>query len=377
MLALLHYIPTVALFILVLAVLVLVHEFGHFVAARLFKIDVEEFGIGFPPRATSWKRGKTLWSLNWIPLGGFVRIRGEEKHDPKDHHAFGNKPAYVRSIVIVAGVAMNLLLASLLFSAGFMMGVPQIAEDLPKNAHPRELDVQIMEALPGFPAEAAGLRVGDVLLSLDGHPYTTVTEIQDYVNTAGDKSIQVEARRGKKHLVVDIAPKLKPDTNRYILGVALIETAIVAYSPPVAIAKGFAATGYYVKEIVVSVFDLVKSLFTEQKSGAEFSGPVGIAVLTGRVAKLGLTYLLQFVAILSVNLAVVNVLPIPALDGGRLMFIILARLRGHEIRPKIEAAMHRIAFFLLLGLVLIVTANDLAKYRDQILQALKAVFGVS
>ena len=161
------------------------------------------------------------------------------------------------------------------------------------------------------------------------------------------------------------------------MGVALVESAIVSYPWDSAIWHGIAATGFYVKEIFSSFADLIKGLFVGQKSGVEFSGPVGIAVLTGQAARLGFIYLLQFAALLSVNLAVINVLPIPALDGGRLLFILIEKFRGRSVRPAVEAAIHRIAFFLLLGLVVLVTAHDVARYSRQILDALKGLFGIT
>src|SRR5687768_2694485 len=160
--------PTVILFIVVLAVLVLVHELGHYLAARFFGIDVEEFGIGFPPRAWSVKKGKTVWSINWIPLGGFVKIKGEDDPDAVGPGNFAHKPAWQRAIVICAGVFMNLVLSSLLFAAGFMAGLPQIAEGLPESARVRDPRIQIIEVLPGSPAEEAGIRPGDVVLTVEG-----------------------------------------------------------------------------------------------------------------------------------------------------------------------------------------------------------------
>jgi len=368
---------TALLFIIVLAVLVLVHELGHYLAARLFKIDVEEFGIGFPPRAWSVKRGGTVWSLNWIPLGGFVRIKGEDKPHAVEPGNFGSKPAGVRALVIGAGVLMNLALASLLFSIGFMIGVPQIADDLPADVKAREEKVQVIETLSGLPAADAGVQPGDVIVSIDGRVFEDVTEIQEYVDSRDSNPVRLELRRGKETLTVEISPRLSEDSGRHVMGVALVETAIVSYPPHVALARGVYATGFYVKEIVVSVAELIRDLVSRQETKTEFSGPLGIAVLTGRAAKLGFTYLLQFVALLSVNLAVVNVLPIPALDGGRLLFIVIEKLRGHAVRPVVEAMMHRIAFFLLLALVALVTLKDIDRYREQILNALKSIFGVT
>lgn len=375
--ALFAHLPTILLFILVLAVLVLTHELGHFVAARLFGIEVEEFGFGFPPRVFGVKKGKTLYSLNWIPLGGFVRIKGEDDPSKVGPDSFGARPVYQRVIVIAAGVFMNLVTATILFAFAFGLGIPQLAEDLPANAKSRDGRVQVIEVLKDFPAEQAGLRPGDTIVSIDGQLLGKVEAIQAYVNEHAEDGIDLRVTRGKEELAFDVRPEKDPESGRFVMGVALAETAIVSYPPHVALGKGIYATGFYLKEIILSFVDLVKGLFVGQEPGVEFSGPVGIAVLTGRAARLGLVYLLQFAGLLSVNLAVINVLPIPALDGGRLLFILIERIRGKSVRPLVEAAIHRIAFFLLLGLVLLVTFKDLGRYSREILHVLKSVFGVS
>jgi regulator of sigma E protease len=367
--------PTVLLFIVVLAILVLVHEVGHYLAARLFGIDVEEFGIGYPPRAWGVKRGKTFWSINWIPIGGFVRIRGEDDPDATGPGSFAHKPAWQRAVVICAGVFMNLVLSSLLFGIGFISGVPQIAEGLPDTARVRDPRVQVIEVLPDSPASEAGFSVGDIIVAVEGEPLARVEAIQERVNAA-EGAVDVELRRGKETVRLELTPELDEASGRRIMGVALVESAVVSYPWYEALPKGVYATGFYVKEIVLSLADLVKGLFVGQKPGVEFSGPVGIAVLTGQAAKLGFTYLMQFAALLSVNLAVINILPIPALDGGRLLFIIIEKFRGRGVRPIVEAVTHRIAFFLLLGLVVLVTIKDLTRYREQIFEALKGLFGV-
>ncbi len=376
MLSLLSHGTTVLLFIVVLALLVLVHELGHFLTARLFGIDVEEFGFGFPPRVFGVKKGKTLYTLNWIPLGGFVKIKGEDDPNAKGPGTFANKPAWQRAIVIGAGVFMNLVLASLLFAIGLTIGMPQAVDSLPANARVRDPQVQIVEVMKGTPAEQSGFLAGDTLASIDGKPFTQIKDVQAYVNSA-EPPVRVEIHRGKEVFTREVTPTTDPTSGKRVMGVALVEAATVSYPWYLAIGKGVMATGFYLKEILLSFADLIKGLFVGQKAGVEFSGPVGIAVLTGRAARLGFTYLLQFAALLSINLAVINVLPIPALDGGRLVFIIIEKIRGRSVRPIVEAVIHRIAFFLLLALVVIVTAHDLARYGNQILKALGSLIGVS
>lgn len=375
--ALLQYGPTILLFIAVLAVLVLVHEFGHFITARFFGMDVEEFGVGFPPKVFGKKFGKTVYSINLIPLGGFVRIKGEDDPGNVGPGTFSEKSLGARALVVSAGVIMNLLLASVLFSIGFMIGLPQVADEVPQNARVRDYSIQVLELVPDFPAAEAGLQIGDAIISIDGTPFEGITHLQTFVDEKGGMEMSVLARRGSEEMTFMLTPRLNEETGKNIMGLALVETAVVSYPWYSALPKGIAATGFYVKEIFVAFFDLVKGLFVKEAAPVEFSGPVGIAVLTGRVAKLGFVYLLQFTALLSVNLAVINILPIPALDGGRLVFLLIERVRGRGVRPFVEAAIHRMAFILLLLLILIVTIQDIERYKGPIVNALKSIFGVS
>lgn len=179
--ALFQYGPTILLFILVLGILVLVHEFGHFITARLFGMDVEEFGIGFPPKLVGKKFGKTLYTINLIPLGGFVRIKGEDDPSNVGPGTFAEKSLLARTLVVSAGVFMNLVLAAMLFAIGFMVGLPQVAEDVVgTNAKIRDQQIQVLEIVEGFPAEDAGLRIGDAIVSIDDRPFETITNLQAY-----------------------------------------------------------------------------------------------------------------------------------------------------------------------------------------------------
>ncbi len=367
---------TILLFIIVLGLLVLAHELGHFLAARFFGIDVEEFGFGYPPRIFGFTKGRTLYSFNWIPLGGFVKVKGEEGSDSKDPAAFANKPAWNRVVVTCAGVFMNLVLSSLLFAVGFMVGMPQAATDVPSSARVRDRQVQIVDVLKGAPAERAGFMAGDVILAINGKPFDKIEDIQAFIN-ASESPVRIDIRRGKKTFATELDPVLEPTLGKRVMGVGLIEAATVSHPWYSAIGKGIQATGFYLKEILSSFADLFKGLFVGQKTDVEFSGPVGIAVLTGRAARLGFSYLLQFAALLSINLAVINILPIPVLDGGRLLFIVIEKVRGRSVRPVVEAIVYRIAFFLLLGLVVVVTAKDLSRYGNQILKALGSLVGLS
>lgn len=373
--ALLTYGPTILIFVAVLSLLVLIHEFGHFVAARLFGIDVDEFGIGFPPRLLGIKKGNTTYSINWLPLGGFVKIKGDDDPDNHGPGTFASKPARVRALVIAAGVIMNLVLSSLLFGIGFASGVPEAVEGLPKDARIRDQRIQVVEVIKGSAAEKAGILPGDIIVSVDGRTFSKIDEVQTYVNAAAGP-VDVRLRRGQESIQKELTPAADAEAGRKVMGVSLVESAIVSYPWYSAVGRGIYASGFYAKEIFLTFADLIRGLFVGQKPGVELSGPVGIAVLTGQAARLGFIYLLQFAALLSVNLAVINVLPIPALDGGRLLFIFIEKIRGRGIRPIVESVIHRSAFLILIFLVFLVTAGDLLRYKTQLLGALQDLFGI-
>jgi len=356
-------IGTVLIFIIVLGILVLVHELGHFVTARKLGMKVEEFGIGFPPKAWS-KKGKDgiIYSLNWIPLGGFVKIKGEDGEDREDPDSFAHKKPWKRAIVMIAGVAMNFLLCAVLLSVGYIMGLPQaVDQQAMEKGLVKDHKIQIVSVLDDMPAKEAGLELGDVLLSIDGQEITNTDFVQDYNKDKIGQNVMYKWQRGdevmeKEVEIVDIGE------GQAGVGIGLIETGVVSYPVHTAVWKGFALTGELTKLIVVTFADIIKNLFVGQPLGVQVSGPVGIAVLTGQVAKLGFVYILQFTALLSLNLAIINIIPFPALDGGRLLFLLIEKIRRKPISQKIEGLIHTIGFSLLMLLIIVVTFQDILRY---------------
>lgn len=351
---------TILAFIGILLVLVLVHEWGHFFAARKLGVAVEEFGFGFPPRAFGFWRGKTLYSLNWLPLGGFVKLKGEAGQN-RESDSFIVQKAWRRTIILVAGVFMNVVLAFVLLSSSFVIGYPTIING-EQLGSAKDVKVQILTVQEKSPAASAAIQPGDVLDSLDGVKITSLPDAQNYIQAA-TKPIAVGLIRDNEPLRVEVTPVATPESNgRAVLGVGLAQTGIISYPWYEAIWLGAKETVYLLGAILSGFGALLHSLFAEARVPQDLSGPVGIAVLTGKVVNLGWIYVVQFAALLSLNLAIINILPIPALDGGRLLFVIIEKLRGKANDEKTEAIAHQIGFLLLMLLVLAVTYRDLARF---------------
>jgi len=382
---------TFLIFIAVLAVLVLSHEFGHFIVARKSGMKVFEFGFGFPPRLIGFqwiknangkrklkligrKRiveeeqmgGDTIYSLNLIPLGGFVHIKGENGDEPGPD-SFGAQKAWKRALTLSAGVGMNIILAFVLISIGLMMGMPQAVDNLPRGASVKDSHLQIMEAMADKPAAVAGLQAGDIIVGLDNLTNPSVKAMQEYVDSHKDLDILVTVKRDGATLEKKIHPFIYADTGKGGLGVSLVEVGLVSYPWYKALYYGFLMTGFYLKEILFSFYFLIAGLFAGNPAGEALSGPVGIAVMTGQVARLGFSYLLNFTALLSLNLAIINILPIPALDGGRLLFLLIGAIKRKAVEQKYEQMAHSLGFVALMLLVVIITVKDLGHFSGAII----------
>lgn len=384
---------TFLIFIAVLAVLVLSHEFGHFIAAKKSGMRVYEFGFGFPPRAFGWYRdpqtkkikfvgGKfdreqapaTVYSVNWLPLGGFVQIKGENDANNTNEDSFGAQKVWKRAIVLSAGVLMNIFAAMVLLSVGYMLGLPQATNDLEDLSAVNDRRMEIVQVLVGKPAAMAGLVSGDVIISIDDVVNPRLKELQEYVNQNKDKEIAVTIKRGEEVFVKNIMPAIYPESGRAGLGVGIAEIGTVKYSWYKAVYYGVSDTFWYLKEILLAFFNLIKGLFMGAGSGEAVSGPIGIAVMTGKVARLGIAYLIQFTAMLSLNLAIFNILPIPALDGGRLLFLLIGKIKGSPVNQKWEQLIHSAGFSLLLLLILVVTIKDLSSFRTVFANLVNKIF---
>jgi len=367
---------TAIILIVVLSLLVFVHEFGHFITAKLAGAKVEEFGFGFPPRLAGFKRGGTVYSINWVPLGGFVKIKGESGEDSHDRDSFANKSLLARGVIICAGVVMNLVLAWFVLSAGYLIGLPQIVEDLPAQAQVSDRKLQVYSVLKDSPAFGADLQTGDAIIAVDGRTMADYEEFRQYTGTREGRPIVLDISRDGSAMRKTVTPRFMTESGRSGVGIAVVETGLVSYPWYLAPVQGAVATWFFLREIVGAFYGLLRDLFTVQRVTVEFSGPVGIAIITAEVVRMGFRHLLQFTALLSVNLAVINILPFPALDGGRLLFLVIERLRRRAVSARIEALVHNFGFVFLMLLVLVITYRDMVKFGDRILSSLGRLLGV-
>lgn len=386
---------TLIIFAFVLGLLVFVHEFGHFIVARKNGVKAEEFGFGFPPRAIGlvktddgWKavfRAKptdknfknTIYSLNWIPLGGFVKIKGEMGEDAGDNDSFVRKKIWQRALILFAGVAMNVVAAAIFLAIGFGIGMPQALDDgVSKFARVRDAEIQIINVVDGTPAEKSGIEPGDIMVSIDGREFEKMSALGEYVGGKENIATKVIIKRGEEILEKTVIPQKIEEYKVIGYGIGMVKVGVVSYPWYIAPWEGTKETFFYIKEILRAFGLLMKDLVMGDKISVDLSGPVGIAVLTGKVARLGVIYLLQFVALLSVNLAIINFLPFPALDGGRLLFLFIEWLRGKPVNQRVENLIHNTGFTLLLILIVLITYRDFTKFGGRILEVLKISIGI-
>ncbi len=369
---------SILIFIAVLGLLVFVHELGHFLTAKFHGIHSEEFGFGFPPRLGGFYKDEatgrykfvwgnqevatknTIYSLNWIPLGGFVKIKGEDgiEGNAPEADSFAEKSAWVRIQVTVAGVIMNLLLAWVLIAAVLMIGLPQPIGESERANYP-DARIQILSVKPETPAASMGLQPGDIILSLDTQKIETLEQVGSYIKEHKGKDIAVTINRFGKEMVLHGTPATVTKENEGSLGISYSLTATVKHTFLGSIKDGFITTLSITGAIFAALGKMVIGLVTGQSgAGAEITGPVGIVYLTKQMSDLGIAYLLQFAALLSINLAIINILPIPALDGGRILFILIEKIKGRPLNQRVEGIIHQTGFLLLLLLMLFVTIKD-------------------
>ncbi len=373
---------TIIVFILVLSLLVFVHEFGHFIVSRKLGVKVEEFGMGFPPRAMGaykdengkWvyvRGGKeiknvpgTLYSFNWVPLGGFCKIKGEDGEGGNDPDSFANKKIWKRTSIVSAGVIMNFILAAVLLSIGFMIGLPQVLDGSGgKTLTVKNPQIQVASVLENSSAKEAGIEIGDIIESVDKTIFVNSNALSDFIAEKEGEEVSVSVLRGDEVVNTIIIPRKVDGHERAMLGVGLMETGFVSYPWYKAVYMGFHTATVLTKVIVVTFYNIIKDLIVGVEVETDIAGPVGIAILTGQVTKMGFVYLLQFAALLSLNLAIINFLPFPALDGGRIVFFIIEKIRGRAISSKIENTIHNTGFALLMVLVVFVTFHDVSKFK--------------
>ncbi len=386
---------TILVFLLILSLLVLIHEAGHFFVAKKFGIKVEEFGFGFPPRAFSIKRGETIYSINWLPIGGFVKLYGEDeagggkirisnietrnkKEDLK--RAFFAKTAWQRAIVIIAGVVMNAVLAAVIFYiflgiSGFKTDLPLLSDYKFFGVNQTNIQEVVISAIAkNSPAEKQGLKPLTKVIAVNGQKITDSKSFINIVSLNKGKEIEIAWSNLQTQDVhkTRVTPRIIIPKNEGALGVGLfsLSTAVLNYSTPVQ--KIFSGVTHPINLMAYNLNvmgKLIKVSF-EKKTTAPLTqgvtGPVGIASLTGSILEIQnlkekILQLLNLAGILSISLAFFNVLPIPALDGGRLFFILIEAVTGRKVNQKFESLTHTIGMILLLGLMVLITFKDIGK----------------
>lgn len=364
----------VIIFIIILSLLVMLHELGHFLMAKRAKIGVEEFGFGLPPRIWGKKIGETIYSVNWLPFGGFVRLVGEDSDDSnamKAKNSFQSKPIGQRAVVVLAGVGVNFVLAVVIFyvvvvALGFKVSLPLLIEHNFKFVN-QGRQVLVIDVTSGSPADAAGIKTAESILSVGGEEINTTEELQKVIRGSQDKelSLVLENPINNSTRTVGATPKFSEQLGAPALGVGLGELGVLKYETfPQKLFSGFIHS-YNTVEYSFKIFGQLIGYAVRERDitpvSEGVSGPVGIAQITSQAVALGPLSVLQLFGLLSLNLALINVLPIPALDGGRFLFIFIEAITGRRVYPKFEKWAHTIGFAVLLGLIVLVTYNDILK----------------
>lgn len=345
---------TLLIFLIVLSILIFVHELGHFLVAKKAGIKIEEFGLGFPPRLFGKKIGETVYSINAFPIGGFVRLYGEDNPQSQDQErTFFAKGKFVRASVTAAGVVMNLLFALIAFSLiVFFLGVPK---EVGK--------VKIIGIAEDSPAQRAQLEKNDIVAKVDGRAISSTKEFVELINLKkGQETILVVKRSNLPTFQVQIFPRPDPPKDEGALGVVVTSSDMVKpplhQRPFIAVSEGAKETWFWAKTTILGIANTIYGALQGQVP-KDIAGPIGIFQITSSVARTGILSIISFMGILSVNLAVLNILPFPALDGGRLFFIVIETITGRRVKPALERVAHTVGMVILLLLLLLVTAHDI------------------
>lgn len=341
----------VLIFLLALSIVVVFHEFGHFFAAIKTGVRVEEFGLGLPPRIVGKKFGKTLFSLNWLPIGGFCKLYGEDVAVGKSKKAFCNKKPWQKMLIVMGGVVMNLVLAVIIFSVVYtVLGVPQGMDK-----------VKVLEVAGGSPAEEAGLEKDDWIVGVGQVRVKTAEELVEEVGEYGGEKVELAVERGEIMQTVTVEVRENPPEGEGRMGVAISHMDMVKvpwWQFYKGVGAGFSEAYFWGKIIVGGMYQMVSGLFVGRVPEG-VAGPVGMYQATSSIKKdQGIWAMIHFFGIISVNLAVLNFMPFPALDGGRMIFIGWEMLTKKKVSSKIESTVNSVGMMVLLALLLLVTVGD-------------------
>jgi len=345
---------TLIYFILILGIIVLVHEFGHFIFAKMFGVHVYEFSIGMGPKIFSRKRknkkDETEYCIRAIPIGGFVQLAGEEVDDDKNvpkNKKMYNKPIWQRFLIMFFGAGNNFILAFLiLFICGIFFGAPN-------------MDPVVGKLTEGYPMIEAGIEEGDRFLEVNGNNISTIDDVRIYLSVATPgESITFEMEKESGEVVTyEVTPvkETVDEVTSYRFGIEFTNEYEKGFFSPIKYA--FEKTGALFKQMIITF----KLLFTGQVGMENLSGPVGIYSIVGQTRSAGIASVLQLVALLSINVGFINLIPFPAFDGGRILFLLIEKIKGSPVNPKIENIFHSIGFILLLLLLVVITFNDIVR----------------
>jgi regulator of sigma E protease len=355
---------TIILAFISLIGLIVLHEFGHFILAKRFGVKVEEFGIFLPPRLIGKKIGETIYSLNLLPFGAFVKLYGEVDHEKREYWSFTQKPIWQRVLIVIGGVVSFWIVSAILLSLVMGLGAPTLISDK-ENGDLREPKVQIVDVAPNSPAEIAGIRPGDTirqfLISNSQFPINKVKEVQELTEKYKGKEVTLVIERGKEIFNVSLVPRISPPEGEGAMGVALVRTAIKSYPWYQAPIQGIRATANLTMAVIQGWARALILAIKQEPTGVKLMGPVGILSLFGQVGQLGVNYFLEFVAIISIYIALFNILPIPALDGGKLVFLGIEAVRKRPVSSKTEQRITAFFFLLLISLMIWVTIKDISR----------------
>ncbi len=361
---------TVILFIVILLVLIFVHELGHFIAAKSSKIKVHEFALGFSPKIWKKKKGETEYSLGVVPFGGYVRIHGENpedvgEHDPDKDRALNHKPWYIQAWVLVAGVLFNILFAWLLISFSFMSGYPT-AVDEGNTQNVQNANIIILGIQPDSPAEKAGIKTGDTIVSIeDGHRLQnadSVEAIREFIAaTPSYATLEMKIRRDGEERFIPVKPEEGIIEGKRAIGISMGLVGTVQYGFLESFVQGAEATYRIFVDTAKGLGTLIGQAVTGQAKLSSVTGPVGIAGMVGDARHFGFVYVLGFTALISLNLAVINLIPFPALDGGRLLIVIIEAISRKKVPMKVQGWINGIGFLVLMVLMIVVTIGDVGK----------------
>lgn len=347
---------SIILFVAVLAILILAHELGHFIVAKKSGIRVDEFGIGFPPRLFKIKKGETIYSVNLIPFGGFVKIHGEEGQEKQDPRSFAAKPIGARALVIAAGVIFNVIFAWLVITVAYSTGMPSSVSAVPAGAEIKDSKIIILNIQNDSPAKEAGLKAGDQLLN-----FSSTDQVFNFIEENKGKEIEINYKRGNETFAIKAVPRINPPEGQGALGIMMDEIGIVKIPWYRAIWEGLKITYQMTIAMAVTIFYFIAGAIKGLVGFDQILGPVGIVSATGTFAKMGFAYVLNFMAILSLNLAILNILPFPALDGGRLLFLLIEKIKGSPVSHKVTSITHGVGLIILLILMAAITYNDILR----------------